>query len=68
MPPAATWMDLEIVPLSEVSQRQRNNVWHPLYIESKKELYKWTYLQNRNRLTDLENKLMVAGGKDGRKG
>ena len=22
--------------------------------------YKWTYLQNRNKLTDIENKLMVT--------
>ena len=29
--------------------------------------YKWTYLQNRNRLTDVENKLMVnKGGREGR--
>ena len=25
-----------------------------------KKRYKWTYLQNRNRLTDIENKLMVT--------
>ena len=30
-----------------------------LYVKSKKR-YKWTYLQNRNRLTDLENKIMVT--------
>ena len=24
--------------------------------------YKCTYLQNRNRVTDVENKLMVTGG------
>ena len=29
----------------------------------KKKRYKWTYLQNRNRLTDIENKLMVTKGK-----
>ena len=28
----------------------------------KKQLYRWTYLQNRNRLTDLENELMVTRG------
>ena len=29
---AATWMDTEIVTLSEVSQRGRNIVRHPLYV------------------------------------
>ena len=27
-----------------------------------KKLYKWTYLQNRNRLTNIGNKLMVTRG------
>ena len=27
----------------------------------KKKRYKWTYLQSRNRLTDLENELMGMG-------
>ena len=49
MPSSATWMDLEIVIVSEVNQRQRNIVWRPLYMESKKKWYKWTYLQKRNR-------------------
>ena len=31
-------------------------------IKNKKKWYKWTYLQNRNRLTDLENKLMLTSG------
>ena len=35
MPFAATWVDLESVLLSEVSQTERNIVWHPLYVESK---------------------------------
>ena len=57
MPFAATWMDLGIVILSEVSQTERKNIiWPPLYVESKmiqmnlltkqKEthrLVKWTY-------------------------
>ena len=31
-----------------------------------KKWYKWTYLQNRNRVTDVEDKLTVTkGGKGG---
>ena len=28
MPPAATWMDLEMTILSEVSQTQKTNIWN----------------------------------------
>ena len=31
-------------------------------MESKKKKYKWTYLQNKSRLTDIENKLIVTKG------
>ena len=60
MPFAVAWMDLESVILSEGSQRSRNIIWYPLYVASKGKWYKWTYLQNRDRLADLENELMVA--------
>ena len=33
---AATWMDPEIVILSEISQRKTNITWYRLYVESKK--------------------------------
>ena len=56
---AATWMDVEIVILSGGSQRNTNIIWYCLYVESKK-WYKWTDLQNKNRVTDVENKLMVT--------
>ena len=35
------------------------------YMWNLKKWYKWTYLQNRNRLTDVENKLMVTRGGSG---
>ena len=39
----------------------------PLIREILKKWYKWTYLQNRKRLTDIENKLMVTKGEKGRR-
>ena len=36
LPFAATWMDLEGIMLSEISQRKTNTVWYHLYVESKK--------------------------------
>ena len=59
MPFAATWINLEIVQLSK-PDRKRQMWQYRLYVESKKILYTWTYLQNRNRVIDVENKLMVT--------
>ena len=36
LPPAVTWMDLEGIMLSEISQRKTNIVWYRLYVESNK--------------------------------
>ena len=36
MPFAATWMDLEIIILSEVSQTKTDTILYHLYVESKK--------------------------------
>ena len=61
MPFAATWMDLEIIVLSEVSQTEKDKLSYDItYMWNLKKWYKWTYLQNRNRLTDLENESMVS--------
>ena len=68
MPFAATWMDLEIVILSEVSDRERQISYDIAYMWNLKKWYKWTYLQNRNRVTDVENTLMVTRGKWGGEG
>ena len=67
MPFAGTWMDLQSVILSEVSQTKTN--YHmTLYVESKTKWYKGTYLQNRNRVADVEKKTCGyqrgSGGRD----
>ena len=67
MPFAATWMDLEIIILSEVSQKEKDKYHIHLYMESKI-WHKLTYLWNRNRLTDIQNRLVVAKGDGGRGG
>ena len=57
---ATTWMDLEIIILSEVTQRQiPYDITHMQNL-SFKNLYKSIYLQGR--LTDLKNKLVVIKG------
>ena len=44
IPFATTWMDLEIIILSEVRQRKTNTILYHLYVESNKIPYKITYL------------------------
>ena len=44
--------------MKEVRQRKTNTVWYYFYMESKKD--KWVYMWNRNRLTNVENKLVVT--------
>ena len=34
LPFAATWMNLEIIVLSEVSQKKTNAIWYHIYVES----------------------------------
>ena len=43
MPFVATWIDLQIIILSEVSQKKTNTIQYHLYTESKI-WHKWTYL------------------------
>ena len=59
----ASWIELEIIILSEVNQKEKGKyyVTFCLYIEYFKK-YKWTYLQNRNRLIDLESEFKVTRG------
>ena len=59
MPFAATWMELEMVILREVSQTQKDE-HHTVYMWRLKKGYKWACLQNRSKATDVENKLMLT--------
>ena len=55
-------IDLEM--LSEVSQTKKDK-YHVILICGIKKRYRQTYLQNRNRLTDIENEFMVTRGEGG---
>ena len=60
-----TWMDLEDIMLSEVSQTQKDK-YHMISficgIEKTKQMNKQ---KSRKRPTDTENKVMVARGEEG---
>ena len=64
------WSDLaaaaEIIIQSAVCQRQIS--YDTVFMCSLKKRYRWTYFQNRNRLTDMENKFMVTKGERGPEG
>ena len=64
MPFVATWLDLDTVILSEVSQTEKKK-YHMLSVICgiEKEMIQMNLLKNRKRLTNLENEVMVAGGK-----
>ena len=60
MPLAVTWMDLEIIILSEVSQKEKDKLPYDI-------TYMWNLKYDTNELiyeteTDSENRLVVAKG------
>ena len=59
-----TWMDLEIIILSEVGPLRKTSIWHHLYVQSKIR-QKRTYLWSRNRLTDTETRMRFPKGQKG---
>ena len=54
-------MDLEIIILSEGSQRNKNIIWYHLYLESKKVIQMNLFVKQK-QTPDLENKFMVTKG------
>ena len=63
---AATWMELEIVVLSEVSQK-RQIPYYIAYMWNLKKIEQMNSFKIRSRVTDVENKLMVTTGEKRRK-
>ena len=60
MPFAVTWLDLEIVILSEVSQTKTNIIQCCLYVDSK-DIVQMS-LSSKHRIADVENKILVTKG------
>ena len=58
---AAIPTDLDIIILSEISQRQISYII--TYVQSKEKWHQWTYIQNRNRPTNITN-LRLSNGKE----
>ena len=52
---AATWIDLEIIILSEVSQRKTNVICYRLYVESKRNTNEFIYKIERDPQTQKTN-------------
>ena len=61
-----TWMDLETVIQSEVSQKEKDKYCILTHMCNLEKWYRRSYMQSRNRDTDVENKHMDSkGGKGG---
>ena len=65
MPFTATWMELEIIILSEKSHRERQISYDIAYMWNLKKKDANELIYKAKRLTDLENELMVTRGKRG---
>jgi len=59
---AATYIQLQIIILSEIKSEKHKLYGFHLYVESKL-WHKWTYIQNRKRLIDIEIRLVVCQGR-----
>ena len=48
--------------LTHTPKPKTHFIWYHLYVESKKKMYKWICIQNRNRLINMVNILIVTKG------
>ena len=62
MPFVATWMDLEIIILSEVRQKKTNIICYHLYVESKKMIQMNLFTKHKHSQTQKTN-LWLSKGK-----
>ena len=62
MPFAATWKDLEIIILNEVTQEEKDEYHMISHVELKRKKLQINLLQNRNRLTDIGNQFKDTKG------
>ena len=69
MPLAATWMDLEIIILSEVSQTEKDK-YHVILLTSgiQKKMTQMNLFTKQNRLTDVETNKQTYGYQRGKGG
>ena len=66
MPLAATWMNLEIIVLSEVSQTEKDKyISLTCGLLKKTKKIQMNLHTNGNRPTDIENKVMITKGGKG---
>ena len=66
MPFTATWMDIEMITVREISWAEKDKYHDICGILKKKKRFKRPYLQNRNRLTDTQNKLIITKREKGK--
>ena len=64
MPFAATWIDLEMIIVSELSQRKTSIIWYHICEILKNDINELIYKMDRPK--DTENKLMVPREERGR--
>ena len=68
MPFAATWMDLEIIILSAVSQTKTNIIWYQLYVESKKMIHMNVFTEQKQTYRHRKQTYGYQRGKVGEEG